>query len=759
MFSARFGPVSRAPQAIVVAVLWLFCLTVSRADTFTVTTADSLGPGSLDEAINQANAHPGADTIGFNIPGDGVHEISLGDNGLPEITDPVTIDGYTQPGAKANSLALGDDAIILIRIDGSYSYASVGLIISAGDSIVRGLALIRFPTAITLQGAGHNLIEGNAIGVNPDEIFSGFNFTGINLSSSDNTIGGVLPAQRNVISNNVDAGVWIGADASRNTILGNYIGTDPTGMVPMGNGSGLMIFGKETQIGGLTLEAANVISGNGLAGIYLAYPATENVVEGNLIGTDATGLGNVENLAAGVSIWASNNLIGGLAAGAANKIFFNFSAVQVTEGIDSGHQAVGNSILSNSIYAPALSNGRPGDPIDLDIYGNFEGPTRNDLGDGDTGPNNLQNFPIITSTSFLPDRTTVRGGLNSTPSTTFTIQFYSRDVAPGAGNFLADYLDTETITTNAAGQAYFAFDLQPLPTDLLLIATATDSEGNTSEFSNQISVQVANISTRGQVGTGDDILISGFVVHRAPGGPADYTKKVLLRALGPSLEVDGVPLAGRLDNPTLELHDASGAVLATNDDWRSDQEAEIISAGVAPSSDAEAVLIADLPDGSYTVQMRGAGNSVGLGLTEVYDLEPLDPVNEPASGRLVNISTRGLVGTGDNPLIGGLIVNGDDAERVMIRAIGPDLAAQVPNFLPDPTLELRDGSGALLASNDNWRDDREEEIAATGLAPNDDRDSAILFSLIPGAYTAIVRGQGESSGVGLVEVYDLNLGH
>ncbi len=268
MFSARFGPVSRAPQAIVVAVLWLFCLTVSRADTFTVTTADSLGPGSLDEAINQANAHPGADTIGFNIPGDGVHEISLGDNGLPEITDPVTIDGYTQPGAKANSLALGDDAIILIRIDGSYSYASVGLIISAGDSIVRGLALIRFPTAITLQGAGHNLIEGNAIGVNPDEIFSGFNFTGINLSSSDNTIGGVLPAQRNVISNNVDAGVWIGADASRNTILGNYIGTDATGMVPMGNGSGLMIFGKETQIGGLPPEAANVISGNGLAGIY-----------------------------------------------------------------------------------------------------------------------------------------------------------------------------------------------------------------------------------------------------------------------------------------------------------------------------------------------------------------------------------------------------------------------------------------------------------------------------------------------------------
>ncbi|MEO5719651.1 MAG: hypothetical protein ABIR29_13915, partial [Chthoniobacterales bacterium] len=123
----------RASQAIVVAGLWFFCLTSSRGDIFTVTTADSLGPGSLYEAINQANAHPGADTIAFDIPGDGVQEITAGDLGLPEITDPVTIDGYTQPGAKVNSLAVGDDAIILVRIDGVYTYASDGLRISAGD--------------------------------------------------------------------------------------------------------------------------------------------------------------------------------------------------------------------------------------------------------------------------------------------------------------------------------------------------------------------------------------------------------------------------------------------------------------------------------------------------------------------------------------------------------------------------------------------------------------------------------------------------
>ncbi len=354
-----------------------------------------------------------------------------------------------------------------------------------GDSVVRGLGITSFPTGITLRGGGGNFIEGNAIGFS-DELYLGYNVTGLNISSSDNTIGGVLPGQRNVISNNHDAGVSIESEASGNIILGNYIGTDATGMVALGNGDGLMISGTATQVGGRTPEATNVISGNGLAGIYIAYPASENVVEGNLIGTDATGLGNVANLQAGVSISGSNNLIGGLAAGAANKIYFNFSAVQVTEGIDSGHRAVGNSILSNSIYAPGIPIiGRPGDPIDLDIYGNFEGPTRNDLGDGDTGPNNLQNFPIITSTSFLPDRTTVRGGLNSTPSTTFTLQFYSRELTEGAGDFLANFLDTETITTNAAGQAYFAFDLPPLPFDVAILATVTDSDGNTSEYPNQ----------------------------------------------------------------------------------------------------------------------------------------------------------------------------------------------------------------------------------------------------------------------------------
>jgi len=738
----------------------LLCLGISAsADTFTVTTTAPTGPGSLTEAINSANANPSLDTIAFDIPGSGVQTIPVGDINLPEITEEVIIDGYTQPGASANTLTTGDDAVILIRIDGTQAMPSPkdGLVVSASNSVIRGLALTGFvaSSAIVLTGLGSNVVAGNYIGMSPDAFTEGSNGFGVSVSGSANIIGGVLPGDRNVISHN-DVGIHLLADAEGNVVEGNYLGTDPSGTIEIANTStGIFIEGSANQIGFNGEAAANLIAG-GDKGIDLFLPASANAIDGNLIGSDVSGTHDFGAASAGIVVSGTNNNIGTVEGG--NRIWCCPRGV-VVQAYD-GAQVTGNSILSNSIYAPALSDGsKPGDPIDLDVFGNFDGPTRNDLGDGDTGPNNLQNFPIITSTSFLSDRTTVRGGLNSTPSATFTIQLYARDLTEGTLDFLANVLDTETITTNAAGQAYFTFDLPPLPFDLVIIATVTDAEGNTSEFSNQDTVQLANISTRGQVGIGDDILISGFVVHRPPGGPADYTKEVLLRALGPSLTVDGVPLAGRLENPTLELHDASGAVLASNDDWRSDQEAEIIATGAAPSSDAEAALIADLPDGTYTVQVRGANGIVGLGVTEVYDLEPLDPINEPVSGRLVNISTRGLVGTGDEPLIGGLIVNGDDAEHVLIRAIGPDLIGSVPNALEDPTLEVRDGSGALLASNDNWRDEQEAEIAATGIAPNDDRDAAVLFSLIPGSYTAIVRGKADSTGVGLVEVYDLNPDH
>lgn len=735
---------------LVTAVGWLY-LDSARAETFTVTTTNPLGSDSLSEAIVSANAHPGPDTIAFNIPGSGVHTITTGDMNLPEVTDPVTIDGYTQPGASANTLTVGNDAAILVRIDGTQVGSSPllpsnGLTVSAGDSTIRGLAVTGFSAGIFITEAGNNTIVGNFIGFSSDELLYGGNANGVEITSPNNTIGGVSPADRNIFAGN-DTGLTIRAGSDGNLTQGNYFGTDPSGTSEMANGIGIFVDGNANQIGGVGPGEGNLIAG-GYFGVDLFGSATMNRVEGNSIGTDITGTEHFAAYAANVMVQGSQNTIGGLEPGAGNRIWYGLSGV-VVQSFDATHAAVGNPILSNSISA--------GIAIDLDASGIFDGLTRNDIGDSDTGPNELQNFPILTSTERLADRTIVKGGLNSTPSTTFTIQFFIEGLltsSPG-DSFL---LDTKSITTNAAGLATFEFDLDPIPFDLLVFATATDAEGNTSEMQIDYATHLANVSTRGFVGTGDDLLVGGFIV-RAADGLADVPKRVLVRAIGPSLAINGVPLAGQLENPTLELHDASGAIMAANDDWRSDQENEIIASGLAPSSDLEATLIAELLAGAYTVQVRGGGGGTGIAVFEAYDLDPLDPLGATGlpSGRLANVSSRGFVGGDDNALIGGLIVNGDQVATVLLRAIGPELAAsQVANSLSDPTLEVRDASGALLASDDNWRDAQEAEISGTGIPPGDDRSAALLYDFFPGTYTAIVCGVEGTTGTALIEAYDLS---
>ena len=249
---------------------------------------------------------------------------------------------------------------------------------------------------------------------------------------------------------------------------------------------------------------------------------------------------------------------------------------------------------------------------------------------------------------------------------------------------------------------------------------------------------LGNISTRLRVETGDNVLIGGFIVS------GTQPKKVIVRAIGPSL-----PLVGVLADPILELRDSSGALIRTNDNWRSTQEAEIIATGIPPSNDLESAIVATLSaNGSaYTAIVRGVNNTTGIGLVEAYDLE------RTVDSTLANISTRGLVQTGDNALIGGLIVLGQNPLRVIVRAIGPSL--NVTGKLADPTLELRDGNGALIRSNDNWRTDQQAEIIATGIPPTSDMESAIVGNLAPGSYTAIVRGVNNTAGNALVEVYAL----
>jgi hypothetical protein len=236
-------------------------------------------------------------------------------------------------------------------------------------------------------------------------------------------------------------------------------------------------------------------------------------------------------------------------------------------------------------------------------------------------------------------------------------------------------------------------------------------------------------------------LIGGFIIT------GTQPKRVIVRAIGPSL---ASILPNVLADPVLELHDSSGTLIQMNDNWRSDQETEILATGIPPTNDLEAAIVATLPANSsnYTAIMRGANNATGVGVMEAYDLD------RTVDSKLANISTRGLVQTGDNVLIGGLIVAGSNSLRVIVRAIGPSLF--LPESLANPMLELRDGNGGLLAANDNWRTEQEEEIIATGIPPPNDLESAIVWNLTPGNYTAIVRGANNTIGIALVEVYALN---
>jgi subtilisin-like proprotein convertase family protein len=250
---------------------------------------------------------------------------------------------------------------------------------------------------------------------------------------------------------------------------------------------------------------------------------------------------------------------------------------------------------------------------------------------------------------------------------------------------------------------------------------------------------LANISTRLSVQTGNDVLIGGFIVT------GTQPKDVIVRALGPSL---GVP--GQLNDTTLELRDGNGGLIRFNDDWQDNQAAAIIATGIAPSNNREAAIVETLPanNAAYTAIVKGLNNTTGVGLVEVYDL------NRTANSKLANISTRGLVQTGNNVMIAGMIVTGGPSQRVIVRAIGPSLS--VPGALSDPTLELRDGNGGLIAANDDWVSNQADVIATT-VPPTNNKESAIVVTLPSGgaSYTAIVQGSNGATGVALVEVFGL----
>ena len=359
-------------------------------------------------------------------------------------------------------------------------------------------------------------------------------------------------------------------------------------------------------------------------------------------------------------------------------------------------------------------------------------------------PANAAPTAILTATPDHgpgPLTVTLDGSHSTDPDAGDTIASYTFDFGDGS-NPVTQSSPTVTHTYDAAGE---------YPAKLRV----TDSRGllstNTAITVVEVDAVLRNLSTRANVQTGDNVLIGGLIVVAGA-----EPRKVVIRAIGPSLSKSGI--SGPLQDPTLELHDGTGAIIATNDNWKTDdqsgqsQQTAIEGTGVPPQDERESAIFKSLTPGQYTAIVRGKGNTTGLALVEAYDIDPF------AHSKLGNISTRALVGTGNNVVIGGFIVGPQNAApaTVVIRGMGPSLTGNgVPGALQDPTLELHDAQGNKLRVNDNWRDTQESDIQNSNLAPNDDRESAILTDIAPGNYTAILAGKDNTTGVGLVEIYDL----
>ena len=277
------------------------------------------------------------------------------------------------------------------------------------------------------------------------------------------------------------------------------------------------------------------------------------------------------------------------------------------------------------------------------------------------------------------------------------------------------------------------------------IATATATATATPTASPTATpAQLLNISTRANVLTGDNILIGGFIIT------GNNPKKVLIMAKGPSLNVNGTPVPGRMLDPTLELHAGNGSLMTSNDNWKdSPERAQIEATGLAPSDDRESAILRTLDPGVYTGVLIGKNNSTGIASVEIYDVDANDSI-------LGNISSRGLVDTGDNVMIGGFIAGNQNGNtKVLVRGIGPSLQGKVPNPLSDPILELHDSNGNTLETNDNWKDSpNRAQIEATGIPPSNDLESAIIRMVSPAGYTAILRGK-TGNGIAVVEIYNI----
>src|SRR5215471_12849041 len=467
------------------------------ASTFTVTNTNDSGAGSLRQAILDANANSGMDTIAFNVTGagcdgSGVCTITPASD-LPTITSPVLIDGYTQTGSSANTNAEGAlntvIKIALIRDGGTgFNFST-----NSNGSTLRGVAVSGgWDYAVSSAFADNNSVKGCFIGTNAagTAIVSPANIRGVDAQFSNNFIvGGPNPADRHLVSGDLQTGINVHGHSSNGLIQGNLVGTDISGAALLQT-----LVGVGIGLGDTTPDAMvrdNVVGGYS----YGIYPQNTNdtdfqmTILHNWAGTDVTGTVHLGNDQDGIFIGGKQIQVGGVGAGEGNVCAFNGGAGIL---VDYSIYSLRIPIRGNSIYGNATANGANGhSPLGLDL-GNQGGVgqggfTPNDLGDADVGPNNLQNFPLVKSVVIGASTTTVHSFLNSTASTQFTIDYYSNDGCVGRPqDFLEGrtYLGSDTVTTDGSGNVNFDTVLPvAIGATEKITMTATDPDGNTSELS------------------------------------------------------------------------------------------------------------------------------------------------------------------------------------------------------------------------------------------------------------------------------------
>jgi photosystem II stability/assembly factor-like uncharacterized protein len=770
----NFGPSSRTFNNLSANQTANFAAT---RENFVVTNANNHGNGSLRDAIINANATVGPDTIVFNIPGSGVKMINLL-TALPEITDQVVIDATTQPGYSGTPL---------IELDGlALSGNGHGLAIKAGDSTVRGLAIGNFRNnyGIWLDSCDNNLIQANYLGVAADGMTARPNARGILLNnSSNNVIGGTTAATRNVISGNGNSGIsitgngnvvqgnYIGTNAagaaalpqfggvsidqpSANTLIGgtaagagnlisghqfgistsgtgttiqgnligtdvtgtnripnstagiqalgtnmlvgglipgsrniisgnqgtgvyirgagsklqgNYIGTDITGTLALGNNSGGVVAGENALIGGIVPEARNIIAASGSPGnVALGHnnSGSAATVQGNYIGTDVTGTRALGG-SSGITISSNDNVIGGLVAGARNLISGNLVGIQlggfsggpvgnVIQGNLIGLNAPGTAPLPNTQHGIAISgatnstiggtvsgagnkiafNGGAGvnvsngtgnairrnsifsnNGLGIDLGGN--GVTANDGNDGDTGPNHLQNFPVVTGVMSTSNSTTIQGSLRSFPNTTFQIDFYSNAAVDPSGNGEgAQFFNSTSVNTDGNGDATINVTFPTsLPTGRVITATATDPNGNTSEFS-----------------AADSTVAAGSVQF-------SVSSIQIIEDIG-AITVSVVRTGGVVGNLTVDYSTADGTAIAGQD--YTSASGTLTFTGAETSKTIQIPISDDATtetDEIFTVTLRNPSSLESLGSPSILSVTVHDRTTTP----LVSITSASVV--------------------------------------------------------------------------------------------------------------------